>query len=392
MTRLTRFTLISALGFAAGWMGHQRWGVAEPVPQAAAAPALSWAQRWDEGLRIPDAYARATQLHAIAIGWAKESPAVALTAVQRLTDGSDRWMLLTAAVTGWAQQAPQEAADWVLKLEPSSRRSDALTAALDGLAAKDPPAAVALAGQLPQRERGSALQRSLVRWADKDLPSAMQYLERLPDSPMRDLTIVDIARGYAERDLDAAITWGSVLPPAQSAHALRSILDWLTRQDPMRAAGMLAILEDGAERRQAVRAVALNWAGSDAPAALAWALQQPLADDHTSLIEAVFNRWCEYDAAAASRRLLELQDPSLRDAAAIVVATNQYVPIALAQQAHQLILDEGIKRKISGLLYNRMQGYGYDAALLERYRQEAGYRPWASAMQTLDREAYSDQF
>src|SRR5687767_6258643 len=114
MVRLTRFVLISTLGFAAGWMGHQRWGVAVPEPQAEATPAVNWQQSWDEALRTPEESLRATQLRAVAIGWARESPAAALTAVQRLTDGSDRWLLLTAAVTGWAQQAPQEAADWVL--------------------------------------------------------------------------------------------------------------------------------------------------------------------------------------------------------------------------------------------------------------------------------------
>jgi hypothetical protein len=373
---LTSVVLISGLGFVAGWMSHLRWAVAEPAPHVAAAPAVNWQQTWDEALRIPASDVRAEKLRAIVIEWAQESPSAALSGVQRLTDGGERWILLTEAVAGWAQSSPQDAAEWVLELEPSWRRWEPLRAALDGLAAQDPLAAVALAGQLPERERSDALQRSLVRWAKQDLLSAMQYLERLPGSELRDRVILDIASDYAQRDVDAAITWASALPPPQSQGALLRVLDWLIRQDPMRAARMLAILGEGADRRQAARDIAFHWAGSDAPAALAWAFeQQPVAGDRTSLIEAVFKRWCEYDAPAASRQLVELQDPAVRDAAAIAVATNEYVPIALAQQAHQVILDEDLKRKISGLLYNRMEGYGYDAALLERYRQEAGLRP-----------------
>jgi hypothetical protein len=40
-----------------------------------------------------------------------------------------------------------------------------------------------------------------------------------------------------------------------------------------------------------------------------------------------------------------------------------------------MILNEDTRRQISGLLYNRMDGYGYDAALLEHYREDAGYPP-----------------
>jgi len=376
--------LTAGLGFSVGWVTQQQR--ARPAPAAAPAmmPAVNWQRTWDQALRTLTAPERWSELRSIVTQWAEQDASAAVAAVQRLPDASERWSMLPNAVGAWAQRAPRDATDWVLQLEPSALRSESLLVALRELASKDPQTAVAMAAQLPHREQREQLPRVLVQWSQRDLAATMQYLEGLQDVPLRNLTIVGIAGDYGRRDIEAAITWASALPAAQSELALRSVLFALKPQDPARASRMLGILKDADERFLAAREIAESWAESDVTAALAWAFQQPDAAQRTELIEAVFRRWCDFDAAAASQQLAQLQDPVARDAAAVAVATNRFVPIAVAEQAQLIIVDAGRRRKVAEWLYHRLQGYGHDAALVERYRQEAGITSTDTDRETLD--------
>lgn len=375
MTRATAWLISCALaagvGFAAG-RAPPLHSAPAPAQVTAAKATPNWQQAWEQARGIANAEARATKLRTVAAQWVEQDPGGAAAAMQALPDAPERWALLPDLVERWARRAPRDATEWVLHLEASALRSESLLVALRELAAKDAPAAVAFAAQLPRREQRAQLPRVLVQWAERDLAATMEYLQRLEDAPLRDLTIVGIAADYAQRDVDAAITWASALPAEQSQRALRSVFWALASQDPPRASSMIAALADVDERRLAASEIAARWAGSDPTAALGWAFQEPVAAERTALIEVIFRRWSDYDAAAASRQLVELQDPLARDAAAIAVATNRFVPLALAEQARQMIADVGRKQKVASWLHHRLQGYGYDAALVERYRLEAG--------------------
>ena len=98
----------------------------------------------------------------------------------------------------------------------------------------------------------------------------------LPPGPVRDQSVGNIARQWAQTDARAALDWAQQLPPGDGQrNAVRFALTSWVQTDPAAAAEYMSGLPPGKMQEEATRAVALQLASSDIQSAVTWAQKLP---------------------------------------------------------------------------------------------------------------------
>ncbi len=181
----------------------------------------------------------------------------------------------------WARDNPDGALAWAQTLEGRDR-SEAISAALREIAATDPAAAAAKLAGLS----GDDLGRS--------------YSE--------------IAREWGAKNWNEALAWAKSLPAEDQARALSAAIEGLARQDPAKAAQQIASMPPDQVDDNAVEAVAQQMARDNPAEAAKWIAGLKVEDTGGAMREVMMN-WATTDAAAALQFVEQQPAGELRDEA-----------------------------------------------------------------------------
>jgi hypothetical protein len=201
-------------------------------------------------------------------------------AIQQLRGSSPDWDPDTRAaihllLTRWAREAPDQALASLQTLDPTKQGGDA-TSILAGIAATDPQRAVKWLNDPANRMTA--------------FPLIGQFLAG------------SIAKEWARQDPEAAVDWASKLPDSQRTGAYIGLMGTLASTDPRTASTLVARLEDGGPRREAIRNIATAWAKQAPVAAMDWA-QSLAGEDRKSAMNEALGSWASHQPQDAAKYL-----------------------------------------------------------------------------------------
>src|SRR5439155_671730 len=113
---------------------------------------------------------------------------------------------IASAAKLWALRDPSAALEWADKLDGADRRA-ALTAmpgALVKSVLSNPKEALSVIDKLPGADRAQALAGMIDAWAEIDPRAAAEFSRSRPEATALDEVI---ARQWAKRDVEAALSW-----------------------------------------------------------------------------------------------------------------------------------------------------------------------------------------
>lgn len=178
---------------------------------------------------------------------AARDPAAAARIVNSIADADLRSRLLRIVARNWAEREPSEALDWARMLAGAEERDTAVAEIFSHISASDPAEAVRLRQWFSSEQAvDSELANLAQRWAEQDLPAALQWADslgvdeqrnliiaraafvqaqrspveatrwvtsRIPEGPARTEVLISVLHQWAQRDAAAAADWASQLPP-----------------------------------------------------------------------------------------------------------------------------------------------------------------------------------
>ena len=240
-------------------------------------------------------------------------------------------------------------------------------------AAENAVQAIAQRQQLPGHDADNQILSAIMSvWADQKPADALSWLESQPDSESfpagtwREAMIADLFTTWAAKDLEAATTACQQLPDGMAKEkAWACVLNQRMVQAPATAAEPVKNLAPGDSRQNAIAELCQHWAGTDAPAAMAWAQTLPVeaeridatnqvivswarknppaaaqfANQHLEFSDAVFgeiaNAWAQHDFSAATNWIATLPDDDKKNVTrlAVMETWSQHDPQGMANYA-----------------------------------------------------------
>lgn len=232
--------------------------------------ALNWVRQ------LADTDSRNNTLGEIIPELVADNPTNALTLLDSLNPTQDEGGYILSNIIGaWMDRQPDAAVDWVKARPDSPSKNDALGVCFWLLAKKDAPKALTLAGTFPE-------------------------------GTWRDMLIAHLFSEWSARDLAAATTAFQQLPEGMAkTKAGESVLLAQITQDPAAAMGNVTNLPVGDFRQNAFTELSRHWAGTNAPAALAWAQSLPPTAEQTNVVNQAIAAWANKDPQAAMQYAIE---------------------------------------------------------------------------------------
>lgn len=219
----------------------RRWAVENP------APAAEWAAA------LPEGAARSAALEQILLSWAPLDLSAALASVRTLPQAEHDHLIPLLAHEA-VRQKPLDALTLAGDLPAGPFRTELMRRAAGEWAARDTAAALRWVLETPPAtlpERDELLAGILVQWSDADpLAAACSAIEALPESRLRNDTIISIAQRFAQKEPVRAAKWVATFPP-------------------------------GSLRDAAIGNVTAQWASQNPAAAQVWADSLPLHSNRT---------------------------------------------------------------------------------------------------------------
>ena len=227
--------------------------------------------------------------------------------------------------------------DWAATL-PEEQRGQVISATLRELAQNDPAeAASKFSGSIdrigPDSSRVSASRLAgeiANEWARTDPAAALAWATGLPGDSQKK-AVENAMSGWAEKDVDAALTALSTLPPSVHAAALPALI---SKAPPARIADLATRLEGlpvSPGRIEASERLMDRWSGQNPEEASAWMGRQPEGDVRDAAISR-FIRWADVrEPDAALLWAGSMSDPRKR------LETILHVVQQLGQKAPQFV-------------------------------------------------------
>lgn len=242
----------------------------------------------------------------------------------------------TITLVKWAEEDPQQAGEFIHTLPAGPLQTNMAGMVARPWGAKNGRQALVWVDKFsdPALKIPTAI-AIFSSWAEVDPVGAAQYAGMLTDGPLRDAAFGVIAPFLAEKDIQDAADWVSVLPgntpgrldaveglttvwlkeggePADIYRYVRTRLPkavrtpalgrfyraW-ARQDVAAAAKSAAKLPEGKARLAVVPEVYATWAVKDAPAAAAGAAAMPPSELRRAAFRGVARNWVQQDRPAA---------------------------------------------------------------------------------------------
>lgn len=171
--------------------------------------ALAWARR------LPEGETRLNSVQAVFRQWASDDAQSAQAALSTLHE-SERSRAVRAIAEGWSQRDPEAVVRWSRSLATDEERRDVLRSGISTWARSAPEAAARAVSQVPESERGPAMEAVVREWSSKDATAAGDWLKSQPAGAQKDGAISALARSLVGEDPESALTWASQISDAQN--------------------------------------------------------------------------------------------------------------------------------------------------------------------------------
>ncbi|GEP43980.1 hypothetical protein [Brevifollis gellanilyticus] len=256
-------------------------------------------------LTMKDSLTRGSSLSAVMTAWIGKNPGDAVAWAQSLSDPSQRRDAIAAAIGAWAKVDPQAALAHAESITDPDTRANTLKKGFNDWFRMDPTAATAymaapgnedimqsmgysfgyLTDSLTPQERATLLAQLPEGKAKEDMlrgitahlsrkgqfNQALEMLNAMPDSTMRDYSVAKLGEDWATTDLTAAGNWLKIQPASTDRDlATAGYANTLARTDPKGALQWVESIPDPKLRQSAQRNIAVRWLRTDPPQAQAW--------------------------------------------------------------------------------------------------------------------------
>jgi hypothetical protein len=223
-------------------------------------------------------------LQPLAAAFVEQDPRGALARAEAIDDTEFRVAFQGALFREWAQRDLDGLFDYFRKLDGDAQARVASAGALRDAARLDPLRTLELVGQLPPPLRPGIETTALSALAQRDLDSALQYLEKLPGGQQEQWVRQAVARIYGKRDPDAALAWARSTGLRET---LTGVLSGIATTNAERAFDVLKTLPL-ADRFQAMQMIASE-AGNDRSSDPGRIAEQLLGNDDPNVGSAMSN-------------------------------------------------------------------------------------------------------
>lgn len=265
--------------------------------------------------------------------WGEEDPTAAMAYTK--TMGFAGMFVRGTVMQSWASKYPQDAAQYY-KDNPSEFRMGGMMGGRRGRggstaqiiatewARQDSAGAMVWAQSLEGRDQREAMRGIFSQAAKEDPAKAATMLASITDEDARQDAQNTIAREWGGQDWDAAQKWISGLPADQQSEATARAIRGLADQDPKLASTKIMSIPEGEERDDAVESIARRWGNEDPAAAAEWVMKNGSEEAQVDSIGRVVSSWVGRDAEAAYAFVNEQPEGEIRDkAASSYVMSNQ---------------------------------------------------------------------
>lgn len=206
--------------------------------------------------------------------WASESPEAAAQWAAGLPDGGFSAAMCRAAVVSWARSDPENAMAWAQQLPAGENKTAAVSLlALEVAGRTNAVAAIALAdGLSPGAERDRLLVYAVQQWAVSGGDDAIEWINKIEDSGLRDEIWGKVAVDLGAQDPSAAarLITGRMTPGPRRDDALIQVVRFWAASDPAKAASWVEQLPEKNMRSAAINDVLDAWRRDDPASAAAW--------------------------------------------------------------------------------------------------------------------------
>jgi hypothetical protein len=273
--------------------------VAAPYAAQYPAEALEWAQRvdrsrfggsglWAQALagvaeRDPDlalqlALDAGRPMQELAISTvintiAARDPQLAMRSLEKMPAGQNRSQVAAQIASRWAQSDPAAAIAWLGSLGDRNARQIGFTQMGAELAQSNIETAIRLTDQIPADSRAMWIANVASGYAQYDVEAAVQWMKKNQSAPGYRQALPNFLWTLAQQDPDAAFSFATQAgdDDRERDQAIASVVQAVAQQTPATAAKWIAHISDENIRRAAVTQVVGQWAAYDLPGARKWA-------------------------------------------------------------------------------------------------------------------------
>lgn len=220
----------------------------------------------------------------------------------------------------WAEKSPVAAAQWAAAhMSDDSYGHNIFSKIMVPWAQKDLASAVAWVQQLPADGNKTAAAFSLATEAakQKEAVTAIKLTAYIPPGPTRDDLLNYSVQEWATTDLNSAVAWvGKTQDPALRDSMLGKIAVNVGAQDPAAGAKLVTTaMSDGPARNNAVVTIVRFWASATPSDAAAWVTQFPEGSLRDLAMGNLVDAWGKNNLADAGQWVNQLPPGHSRDIA-----------------------------------------------------------------------------
>ena len=248
-------------------------------------------------------------------GWASKNPDAAIAWLNTMAEGEEKERYRGSLVSGLADRDIGLATSYVLaRGAAGDKEADEYieTIAMEQLRKNGPAASVLWGESLPEGPlKNEALEEIADAYVQRDPAAAAAWAEKYATANTGAGIVEEIGEEWAQRDPKAAVTWLNGLPdgPAKSEGTFSALREW-TRRDPTAASEYLAVLPASASKDSAVSGFARSLAREDPESAIIWAKTITNETSRVQTLTQAGQAWFRRDPAAATTWLQSAQLPA----------------------------------------------------------------------------------
>ena len=247
-------------------------------------------------------------------GWASKNPDAAIAWLNTMAEGEEKERFRGSLVGGLADRDIGLATSYVLaRGAAGDKEADEYIQTIAGeQLRKNGPAASVLWGEsLPEGPlKNEALEEIADAYVQRDPAAAAAWAEKYATASAGGRIIEEIGGEWAQRDPKAAVTWlnGLTDGPAKSEGTFSALREW-TRRDPTAASQYLAALPASQSKDSAVSGFARSLAREDPESAIIWAKTISNEASRVQTLTQAGQAWFRRDPTAAATWLQNAQLP-----------------------------------------------------------------------------------
>ncbi len=320
--------------------------VAEQSPAKARKVLQAWPGWQNEGGAV----------RAVARAMLKEDPREAVQWANESQTGRNRFLLLRELTSEGIQLDPRYAADVAEEIAKTSGIGFIDFAAVAGrFAEEDHREAWAWLLHLDRQavaDRFGSASAIAARWAEKDLPTALEEFAILPEGPHRDGFVAGIAEAFAHTDPQTGWDWLSGLDEMAFTRGASELIRHWAYESPEIAAQQLNKAVPDEAQGHLVHALTNAWATVDPASAAEWLQSKPeFIEASPKAVRNIVRLWAHTDPLAASTWLNEIPEGPARDQGAALVSQEltSLDPEASLEWAWS-IQSESLRENITGMV------------------------------------------